>query len=161
MGLLHRDEQERGTDWAALGWPGSPGVSVGQDELEELYRASGPALNGWLTRNLPLSDSHPTLRRARRPYRTVDQPTDHFVSHLVGWPEECRPHGCFPFGVPQACDEIACDADRYVEELVCRCTTPPGLASSSSRYALLSRRRPASSASAAISTTTAIRIPSR
>jgi hypothetical protein len=39
----------------------------------------------------------------------------------------------FLFGVPQACDEISGDADRYVEELVRRRATPPGLASSSSR----------------------------
>ena len=44
-----------------------------------------------------------------------------------------RAHDDLPSGVPQACDEIACDADCYVEELVGRCGTPPGLASSSSR----------------------------
>jgi hypothetical protein len=55
------------------------------------------------------------------------------VGHLVGWPEGCRLDGCFPFGVPQACDEISGDADCYVEELVRRRATPPGLASSFSR----------------------------
>ena len=38
----------------------------------------------------------------------------------------------FLFGVPQACDEIAGDADCYVEEPIRRPATPPGLASSSS-----------------------------
>jgi hypothetical protein len=38
-----------------------------------------------------------------------------------------------PFGLPPAWDEIACNADCYVEELVRRRATSPGLASSSSR----------------------------